>query len=185
MPVLVAMYIRHVLWGFVLSVIFTGLLFWLNVGNLWHLVIATSGGYVAVLMLLVFNTIVFGGVQFGIAVMRMEGEDDDPKGGRRDAVPLAVPAKARLKKIAVSMTEAATEPHNGAFHQLCWRSRLNTATSSSCETMKAVPEASAMRHGATSPDTSTATAKPAQATRRAACGPMARLVRSHTRNTNG
>ncbi|MFM2355556.1 MAG: hypothetical protein RLZZ528_1292 [Pseudomonadota bacterium] len=94
MPVLVRMYIRHVLIGFVLSVIFTGLLFWLNVGNLWHLVNATSGGYVAVAMLLVFNTIVFGGVQFGIAVMRMGDSDDPPGGGRRDAVPVAVPARA-------------------------------------------------------------------------------------------
>ena len=94
MPVLVAMYIRHVLIGLVLSVIFTGLLFWLNIGNLWHLVNAASGGYVAVLMLLVFNTIVFGGVQFGIAVMRMESKDDEPKGGRRDAVPVVVPARS-------------------------------------------------------------------------------------------
>ena len=94
MPVLVRMYVRHILIGFVLSVVFTGLLFWLNVGNLWHLVNATSGGAVAVVMLLVFNTIVFSGVQFGIAVMQLGEDDDAPKRGHGVAVPVAVPAKA-------------------------------------------------------------------------------------------
>src|ERR1700752_2304096 len=88
----------------------------------------------------------------------------------------AVPAKATEKKMAVSTTEAMAEPKNGAFHHDCRRQRLNTATSSSCETMKAVPEASAMRQGASSTDTTPAIAKPAQATLRAAEVPTARLV---------
>ena len=43
----------------------------------------------------------------------------------------------------------------------------------------------AMRQGASSSEITTATAKPAQATRRAADTPTARLVRSQTRNTSG
>jgi hypothetical protein len=96
-----------------------------------------------------------------------------------------VPEKARKKKTAVSTTLATSEPMSGAFHQLAARQRLNTATSISCEKRKAAPEASAMRQGASASDTATATANPAQATRRAACGPSARLVRSFTRNTSG
>ena len=48
----------------------------------------------AVVMPLVFNTIVFSGVQFGIAVMQLGEDDDAPKRGHGVAVPVAVPAKA-------------------------------------------------------------------------------------------
>ncbi len=44
---------------------------WFNVANLGHLVAASSGGYIALVMLFMFNGIVFAGVQFAIAVMRM------------------------------------------------------------------------------------------------------------------
>jgi hypothetical protein len=91
MPELVRLYIRHVLIGVALGVAFTGLLLWLNVGNLWHLVRATEGGVVAVLMLAVFNSIVFAGVQFAIAVM---GMDCKPKGGDRGR---RVPAPESLR----------------------------------------------------------------------------------------
>lgn len=92
MPELVRLYIRHVLIGFVLGLAFTGLLLWLNVGNLWHLVNATDAGVVAVVMLVVFNTIVFSGVQFAFAVMGL-ARHDDHTGGKlvRVAAPQAVP----------------------------------------------------------------------------------------------
>lgn len=83
MPELVRLYIRQVAIGFVLSGTFVGLLMWLNVANLWHLVTHTSGGWIAVLMLWVFNGIVFAGVQFGISVMRMGKDDDDDSRGKR------------------------------------------------------------------------------------------------------
>ncbi|MBS0565772.1 MAG: hypothetical protein JSR87_15260 [Proteobacteria bacterium] len=86
MPELVRLYIRHVAIGLALGVLFTGLLLALNVGNLWHLVSTSDVGLLAVLMLVVFNTIVFAGVQFAFAVMSM-GESDRPDGGRRDGVP--------------------------------------------------------------------------------------------------
>lgn len=83
MPALVRLYIRNVALGLLLSVIFVAALLWLNIGNLWHLVTATREGPVAVAMLVIFNAIVFSGVQFGIAVMRMaEPEDRGPGGGK-------------------------------------------------------------------------------------------------------
>src|SRR5688572_28855527 len=97
----------------------------------------------------------------------------------------SVPAKASEKNSSVSMTEATSEPISGAFHHDWLRQRLKTLTSASCETMKAAPEASAMRQGATARDTATAMAKPVQATRRAAPTPTARLVRSVTRKATG
>ena len=49
-----------------------------------HLVWATRGGFIAVAMLLAFHILLFSGVQFGIAVMRMaQGRDSGPRGLRR------------------------------------------------------------------------------------------------------
>ena len=91
MPALVRMYIRHILIGFVLGVAFSALLLWLNVGNLWHLVTVARGGYLAVAMLVMFNSFVFSGVQFGIAIMNM-AEDEGQGGGTRAPVTSGEPA---------------------------------------------------------------------------------------------
>lgn len=80
MPELVRLYIRHVVIGFLLGALFTALLLWLNVANLWHLVTSTRGGSLAVLMLTLFNSFVFSGVQFAIAVMGL-AEDEGQGGG--------------------------------------------------------------------------------------------------------
>jgi predicted branched-subunit amino acid permease len=90
---LVRLYIRHVMIGFALSAVFVVLLFGLNVANLRHLVLSVEGGITALLMLVVFNGIVFSGVQFGIAVMRM-AQDADGDGGRGNGIPVAVPVPA-------------------------------------------------------------------------------------------
>lgn len=102
MPQLVRLYIVNVAVGFVLALVFTGLLIALDVANLRHLVVASQGaGVIAVVMLVVFNTLLFAGVQFGIAVMRMADRPKPPRGGRRhrvphtDAVPVPVPARSR------------------------------------------------------------------------------------------
>ncbi len=97
MPELVRLYIRHVIVGFVLGAVFTGLLLWLDVAGLGHLVAATREGPLAVVMLVVFNTIVFAGVQFAIAVMSMaEPEDRDQGRGGSPAIAAApAPATAR------------------------------------------------------------------------------------------
>ncbi|MRX51306.1 hypothetical protein GI374_12795 [Paracoccus sp. S-4012] len=83
MPELVRLYIVNVAIGFCLAVLFTALLLILDVAHLRHLVLNTAGGWLAVLMLVVFNTIVFAGVQFGIAVMSLADKPTGPKGGRR------------------------------------------------------------------------------------------------------
>lgn len=96
MPALVRLYIRNVAIGFALAAVFVGLLLWLNVANLAHLVTATEGGWLAVVMLWVFNGIVFAGVQFALAVMRLAGDDGDGGGHRQPVRPQGgpVPVKA-------------------------------------------------------------------------------------------
>ncbi|RME14860.1 MAG: hypothetical protein D6801_08410 [Alphaproteobacteria bacterium] len=91
MPRLVRLYIRNVLIGFGLSAAFVALLLYTNVGNLWHLVSTSDIGYIAVGILFLANGIVFAGVQFAIAVMRMASEDDAPRGGRKVPVATNIP----------------------------------------------------------------------------------------------
>ncbi len=89
MPKLVRLYVRQVIIGFLLSAIFVLLLLGSNLANLRHLVSHTSGGVIAVLMLWIFNGIVFAGVQFGISVMQMSDKDGD--GGRGKRLTFATP----------------------------------------------------------------------------------------------
>ncbi|MCE5972747.1 hypothetical protein LZA78_04570 [Sinirhodobacter sp. WL0062] len=100
MPELVRLYIRNVIAGLGLSVAFVGLLLWFNVANLWHLISSSDIGYIAVALLVVFNTVVFSGVQFAISIMRMAHDDDTPGGGKRDAIP-AVDASAQMVPVRV------------------------------------------------------------------------------------
>ncbi|MBC7163638.1 MAG: hypothetical protein H5U15_01385 [Roseovarius sp.] len=87
MPRLVRLYITHVAIGFGLAGVFVGLLLWFDIANLWHLVSHSDKGVLAVLILWFAHGIVFAGVQFAIAVMRMKDDDDDePRGGRRQPV---------------------------------------------------------------------------------------------------
>lgn len=90
MPRLVRLYILNIAIGFVLALCFTGLLIWLDVAHLRHLILGSPAGWLAALMLVIFNTIVFAGVQFGIAIMRM-AEDDKPSGGRGTRAPVTRP----------------------------------------------------------------------------------------------
>lgn len=109
MPELVRLYIRNVALGLLLSLVFVAALLWLNVGNLWHLVSATREGPIAVVMLVMFNAVVFSGVQFGIAVMRMAEPEDRGNGGRKRPEPVAPQAGALIPVPA----EAAV-PRRGA-----------------------------------------------------------------------
>ena len=97
MPKLVSLYIKQVLVGFGLSAAFVSALLYTNVGNLWHLISTSDIGWIAVLMLFMFNGIVFAGVQFAIVIMRME-HDDTPKGGKRQ--PVVTGELARVKVAA-------------------------------------------------------------------------------------
>lgn len=98
MPKLVRLYIRQVLIGFVLSAVFVALLLWANVGNLWRLISTSDMGFVAVIMLFMFNGIIFSGVQFAISIMRMEAKDDTPTRGTR--VPVATDIPVRVEATA-------------------------------------------------------------------------------------
>lgn len=87
MPKLIRMYIINVVIGFGLSAGFVTMLLYFNIANLWHLVTHSDKGWLAVLVLWFANGIVFAGVQFAIAVMKMKDDDDDgPGGGLRQRV---------------------------------------------------------------------------------------------------
>lgn len=109
MPKLIRLYITNVAIGFVLAAVFVGMLLWFDIGHLRHLILTSDKGWLALLVLWISNGIIFAGVQFGIAVMRMKDDDDDdgPGGGlaerhlRRDYV--AIPVR--------------TDTHRGAFQK--------------------------------------------------------------------
>lgn len=102
MPELIRLYIRNIFFGFLLAVVFTVALVGLDVVGLRHLTLETSGGWLALGLLVVFNTIVFAGVQFAIAIMRMAEPEDGPRGGRRAPVvvpePVLSPAPANSRR---------------------------------------------------------------------------------------
>ena len=83
MPKLVRLYIVNVAIGFGIAVAFVSALVWLDVANLRHLVMETESGWLAFAMMVMFNGVVFAGVQFGIAVMRLAEPEDPPQGGKR------------------------------------------------------------------------------------------------------
>ncbi|WP_306152561.1 hypothetical protein [Roseovarius sp. MMSF_3281] len=81
MPKLIRLYIVNVAIGFGIAAVFVGLLLWFNIANLWHLISTSDKGWLAVLILWISNGIIFAGVQFGIAVMRLKDDDDDDHHG--------------------------------------------------------------------------------------------------------
>lgn len=97
MPKLVRLYIRQVIVGYAISAAFVSLLLYMNVANLWHLVTHVSGGWIAVLMLWVFNGIVFAGVQFALALP--SDRNRGPGGGRfvRARAPMPQPVPIRVE----------------------------------------------------------------------------------------
>lgn len=102
MPALVSLYIRNIVYGVLLAIIFVAGLLWLDIAHLRHLIFSSPMGWVALAMLVVFNAIVFSGVQFAIAIMRMaEPADDTPRGPRAPvtpSVPATVPVGAGARR---------------------------------------------------------------------------------------
>ena len=102
MPALVRLYIQSVALGFAILAGFTAGLLWLDVAGLGHLILASDIGWIAVVMLVVFNGIVFSAVQFAFRVMGMAEAEDGPSGGRRlcepVAIPVPVPVPARRQR---------------------------------------------------------------------------------------
>ncbi len=83
MPKLIKLYILNVAIGFALSAAFVALLLWTNSAGLRDLIMADRMGWLALIVLWVLNGIVFAGVQFAIAIMRMAGRDDAGGTGRK------------------------------------------------------------------------------------------------------
>ncbi|MFN7597581.1 MAG: hypothetical protein ACK5PT_12695 [Cereibacter sp.] len=98
MPKLIRLYIVNVLIGFALALVFVTGLVWLDVANLRHLIMDTSGGPLAFVLLVLSNGVVFAGVQFGIAVMRLAEDDGGSAGGRGQ--PMAARIPVRIKAVA-------------------------------------------------------------------------------------
>lgn len=97
MPHMVRAYIRSVGIGMLLACCFVAALLALDVGHLRHLILASDIGWLAVLMLVVFNTIVFGGVQFALVVM---AQAENPPGPGR-LVRLWMPRRLAKARVAV------------------------------------------------------------------------------------
>ncbi|WEF25741.1 hypothetical protein [Paracoccus sp. S3-43] len=93
MPIMVRVYIRSVLIGAALACCFVAALLALDVAHLRHLVLNSNVGWLAVAMLVAFNTIVFSGVQFAIRVMGQA--ESPPSSGRRSWIGRP-PAKAAV-----------------------------------------------------------------------------------------
>jgi hypothetical protein len=94
MPELIRLYIRQCFIGFGVSIVFVGMLYAFNVAGLWTLVSRSDDAILVTAMLVFSNAVVFCGVQFAIAIMRMaEAEDDDrPRKGKRLATPRLQPS---------------------------------------------------------------------------------------------
>jgi hypothetical protein len=99
MPKLIRLYITHCAIGFGIAFVFVCALVALDVANLRHLILTSDQGLLAFVILVMMNGVVFAGVQFGIAVMRMADPEDGPKGGTRAPVthlrPIRLEAQAR------------------------------------------------------------------------------------------
>lgn len=108
MPKLIRLYITNVAIGFAAAAVFVGLLLWFDIANLWHLISTSDKGWLAALVLWFSNGIIFAGVQFGIAVMRMKDDDDDdgPHGGRRQRV---------MRREHATLPVRVDEGRSGAF----------------------------------------------------------------------
>ena len=102
MPELIRLYIRSVALGFAISGAFTAGLVWWDVGGIGHLIVGSDIGWVAALMMVVFNGIVFSAVQFAFRIMAMADDGQGPRGGHgaRNAVlvPVPVPVPARKRR---------------------------------------------------------------------------------------
>lgn len=97
MPKLIRLYIVNVAIGFAIAAAFVAGLIWLDIAGLQHLILHTPMGWVAGLMLIMFNGVVFAGVQFAIAVMRMADPDDTPPGGPRVRLE-PIPVRASVQR---------------------------------------------------------------------------------------
>ena len=81
MPKLIRLYITQVIWGFVISAAFVGVLLAVNVANLRGLIWGSDVGLIALAMIWFMNGIVFAGVQFAYKIMSMAEKPGGPRRG--------------------------------------------------------------------------------------------------------
>ena len=98
MPKLIKLYTLSCLIGFGISAMFTVLVLYFNVANIGYLVSGDPMGWLAVLMMWLFNGSVFGAVQFAWKIMQMRDDDapQDPHGGKRLKAFTAAQENARI-----------------------------------------------------------------------------------------
>ena len=97
MPALVRLYIQSVALGFGIAGAFTAGLLWFDVAGLGHLVMASDIGWVAAVMLVVFNGIVFSAVQFAFRIRGLAEAEEGPKGGRGASEPILIPVPVPVR----------------------------------------------------------------------------------------
>ena len=100
MPKLIRLYIQSIAIGVALAAGFVALMVWMNLAGLGNLILGSSQGWVAAIMMVTFFSVLFSGVQFGIRIMMMAEEDEPPMGGLRQhlvPVPVKVEAQSNLK----------------------------------------------------------------------------------------
>ncbi len=96
MPKLVRLYIKSCVIGFALAVGFVIALVVMDVAGLQGLILGSEQGWLAALMMILFNGVVFSGLQFAVAIFLMAEDDDEgPRGGRM--IPIRVEAVARTR----------------------------------------------------------------------------------------
>ena len=77
LPRIVRLYILPTIIGFALALVFTGLIFWLDVAGIGQLVTTVRGGWIMGFVFFVLNGIVFASVQTAIVVMTMDYDEAD------------------------------------------------------------------------------------------------------------
>ena len=102
MPELIRLYIVSVAIGFAIAVLFVLGLLAMDTAGLRHLILETEKGWLAGLMMVIFNGVVFASVQFAIRVMGLAEDDEGPRGGLRapltQLIPLRVGAKPKSRR---------------------------------------------------------------------------------------
>jgi hypothetical protein len=83
MPDHIRFLLKHAALGATAGVVFVGLLLAFDIAGLRHLVLNTSGGFIALAVMTVFFVITFGSVQMGRAIMSLGQDETPPSGGRR------------------------------------------------------------------------------------------------------
>lgn len=90
MPHLVRIYLHSAVVGLLLACCFVAALLALDVAHLRHLMFSSGIGWLAVAIMIAFNAILFGGVQFAITIMG-QAETQPPTKGRRRMIGIMPP----------------------------------------------------------------------------------------------